>query len=114
MLYTGGIEISNRSYNEYSIGILGSIAGVCTIFLACIFLIQSVVVTKIMNKILTKTKGNVVCIICLHSVVNGILSDRLAAYLDKEYIYMLVVSVMIQIGIGIGIGRLVKEADLFR
>lgn len=114
MLYSGGLELSVRSYNRYTVGVAGSIAGVCILYLASYFLVQLIKRTGIIRKIIMAAGQNIISIICVQSILGQMIEKKLSNYLDREYIYWVVAVILLQIVTGICVAYLLKTFRRFR
>lgn len=106
MIYCGSVDLSMRNYGMFTLGILGSISGICLVYLLCSYLLQSLILAGIYQKMVSVIGKNTIYVLIVHTVLNELLNQFFELYFDRNYIYLLILTLFIQICIGVIIGTI--------
>lgn len=94
MIYAGSMEIAVRNYGQYGLVILGSLAGVLTIYKLAVYISETLPVTR---KLLQLTGERSVIVIIVHTLFGGRIHALVSCRFDSKYLPYLITVVFLQI-----------------
>lgn len=108
MIYMGSMEIAIRNYGQYGLMILGSVAGILSVYKLSAYISETLPITK---NLLRLTGESSMIIIFVHTLLGEKIQKLVSCRFDREYMPYLISVVLLQIILSWGIR---KGVDRFK
>ncbi len=111
MIYAGGMNLTNRNYNQYGLSVFGSLAGTLLIYMFCNYISDRL---SIIRRIMGVLGNCAVSIVVIHALFGDVIGHAVGYVFGELSLAFMVSSIAIQLIIGVILSMVLRKTGLMQ